>query len=624
MAATIGTNGWDTVYATTYTNINAQITLQWPNLVTKTPNLTKITAATSNGKVSLDLTLSTWQLTQGGDGNAVCLILPIEKGSFQGLDNLYDLSGQDIIIELALEWVPQKDQIQFLITNNVPVIETDLGGNSTVTSNIIQAFTPGGVTLSPSATITTITKAVSWKISDASLNMSFYVYTSKVNNLTQLEVYQYDARGLKVSSPNASNPVKVNSAGNISDEYDAPIFSELISQNLDNNLHDFEIIFATVDVVTSLAADDVWTWLQPTTLGYAVIEPQNNPTNDNCVFAILSMVGDNENPNPVLQVDVNAIAPGCTSSLLFSPTMFLHNILAAGVSSVFTGSNQSDFTIDENNLSITNAKTLTWANVELDDGTTVSLTVNPEDFSLGVENDRINISFSNLNYPITKLDVTIGHVEIIFNAQFQLTLETGTNGNRTLWFSLPTDQPATTNVSTVIDETYYKIEEAIGIITGALSMIALGGAVAGKIAGSAAAGALVDGGFISAEATDEEIQDALKDLVENGIQFNNEVCADTLEILDLITISQKQANLFTSIAKWAGTISALTGLTEGAMVLLQSTLLEASQNKWETTPAFANFADMAIDRYSFGTVKDMDVQSVALAESMQIGFTGKA
>ena len=59
------------------------------------------------------------------------------------------------------------------------------------------------------------------------------------------------------------------------------------------------------------------------------------------------------NPKPVLQADVNAIAPDCSSSLLISPTMFLQNMLFPGAFSVFMGSAQSDFTVDEKNLSVT-------------------------------------------------------------------------------------------------------------------------------------------------------------------------------------------------------------------------------------------------------------------------------
>ena len=626
--STISTNGWDTVFATTYSNINAQIAGQWSTLIAKAPSLGQIKAALPNNKASVSLTVSALQLTQGGSGSIVRMVLPITSGTMSGIDGSYDLSGQSITIELALQWVPEPNQIQFTISSNVSAIETDLGANTTVTSNIIQAFASGHVTLSSSATVSTITKGISWKIADSSSKKSFYVFVTDVGGAASvIEVYQYIANSLVVLPNNNITPVTVISAGNIRDPIDGPIFRELISQNIDENLKEFSFVFASVDVVTNLAKTDVWAWLQPTSNGYAVVEPLQSPNNDNCVSAILSMVNNRVNSKPVLQVDANAIAPNSSSSLLISPIMFLKNILLPGASSVFTGSSQSDFKVIETNLSITNTKSLDWANCKLDDNTTVTLSVDPNNFSMGVENDRITLSFSNLNYPITMLGATVGHVEIIFTGQFQLALKTGTNGNKTLWFDLPKDQKNITNVSAVMNKTYYTIEEAIGIISIALSVIAIGGALGSKLATRAAEKAVIASGEVEAGATAAEIQAVLQDVLQNPPirrAFIGEAGADALEMLNSAVINIRRANLWASVAKWSASAAALTGATWGGMKYKESVLEEAAQDKWEKTPAFRKFADMSISYYSFGGLSNLQVQTAALAESMQIGFTASS
>ncbi len=119
--------------------------------------------------------------------------------------------------------------------------------------------------------------------------------------------------------------------------------------------------------------------------------------------------------------------------------MFINNILGSSISSVVKESSQSDFNIDEKNLSIMNKKRLLWANCKLDDNTIVQLSVDSTRFSIGVKNNQITLSYSKLSYPIIMLGAQVGQVITTFNRQFQLALMTGTNGNKTLWFDVPAD-----------------------------------------------------------------------------------------------------------------------------------------------------------------------------------------
>lgn len=118
----ITTNGWDTVFATNYANLNAQITAQCQALIATAPSLAHLVGELVKYNVKMDLTTSAWKLTQGGSGGLINLSLPIQSGTFKGIGNSYDLVGQSITIQLGLQWVPQPNQIHFSINNNIQAI----------------------------------------------------------------------------------------------------------------------------------------------------------------------------------------------------------------------------------------------------------------------------------------------------------------------------------------------------------------------------------------------------------------------------------------------------------------------------------------------------------------------
>ncbi|KAM0314261.1 hypothetical protein ACHAPQ_011858 [Fusarium lateritium] len=306
---TIDTNGWDLVYDTNYTNVNTEIAAQWPTLIASALSLSKVNETTQEGPetFSANLTLGPWEVTQGGSGSRICLKLPITSGTFKGIaPTPYDLTGQSISAMLQLQWVPQPNVTQFTISQDLADVMKDLGDNTTVTTNILDAFANANAPISATSTIAVMTPDISWKITDPSSGKSFYVcLTSASGDVSLLEVYQFNSNTLIICPNSIITPVTVVSAGSI-EGIDGSIVQGLVSQYLDKHMEDFGFIFATVDVVTSLATNELWGWLQPTTNGYAVVEPLENATNKNCVLGILSIVNGRTNPKAALQVDANA------------------------------------------------------------------------------------------------------------------------------------------------------------------------------------------------------------------------------------------------------------------------------------------------------------------------------
>ncbi|KAH6983664.1 clostridium P47 protein [Ilyonectria sp. MPI-CAGE-AT-0026] len=621
----IHTNNWDTVFATTYTYINDQIEAQWPDLTAKTPTLSKIQASLSDNRASVDLNMSAWSLTQGGSGALVRLKLPISTGTFHGISGTYKLAGQTITIQLSLQWVPQPNQTHFTISSNAAAVESDLAANTIVTTNIKNAFSSANVELSSTATISIITPQVCWKITDSSSNVSYYLYVTDVEGSDDLiEVYQYIVESLVISSNSPITPVTVITAGSITDEIDGPLLMELIAKNIDQNLGEFGFVFASVDVVTQLSKNDVWAWLQPTTNEYAVVEPLYNATNDTCNFAILSMVNNNDNKKPVLQVDENAVDPNASHSLLISPNMFLTNMLAPGVSSVFTGSDPGQFTIDADNLTVTNNQKLVWGNFQLDSGKTITLSIEAEDFAMTLSTDHIKVNFTNLSFPIDGIfNIDVGSVNIIWAATFNIALQEGNDSNKTLWFNLPPAQEPISSVSTVMNQTYWDIEEASGILSMALSIIGVAGLRGAKIASNATRTALVRAGVVEATTSTEEalayITSTLRDAA-GGDAFERAAAESAIEMMQPALTNFKYANLWSSIARWCASTAAFTGFLGGGMQLYESILSNAAQKDWNSTPSFTNFANAAIQRYSFGG-QSQNLANVQLKESLQLNFT---
>ncbi|KAM0494480.1 hypothetical protein ACHAP8_008623 [Fusarium lateritium] len=624
--STIDTYGWDLVYATNYTSINAEIAAQWPSLIAGAPSLSTIDETSQGGtSYNANLSLGPWELTQGGNGNKICLKLPITSGSFKGPSpTAYDLTGQSISITLQLQWVPQPNVTQFPISNDVSNVIKDLGDNTAITNNILNAFAIANAPISINSTIAVMTPNISWKITDPSSGKSFYVYVTSANgDVSFLVVYQYNSNTLIVCPNSAMTPVTVVSVGSIGST-DGSIVQSLVSQYLDKHMLDFRFIFATVDVVTSLAEYEVWGWLQPTTNGYAVAEPLENATNNSCVFGILSMVNGGTNPKPALQVDANAIAAGCTSSLIISPTLFLTNMIAPAVYRTFNGASHGDFDIDLNNLSVVNTNAITWGNVELaKDKPPVSLSVVPNGFSMSVQTDRVTIQ-SSLSYPLYQLDLEVGHSDINFVGQFNLCLNSGSNNNKTLWFSPTQDQRGDINVNSVMNQTYYTVENAIGYLNIALSVVGLPIAATSAIAAKAAADATEDDGEVTVNAPAEDIQTAFKKILsdpETRQKFTEQAGHDGTKMLEMMPVNIERASLWSSVAQWSAILAGITGFDAGTMQTLKSTLEQASRDQWEHTPDFNNFADLAISQYSLASLTGLNVTTAGLARSFQIGFT---
>lgn len=137
----IETNGWDTVYAVPFAEVNKAI-------VKKASSPTSFTESETNddGTTTFNGNFSHWELNKGGDGQLVMMKLPIPNATFAtGVNNLSFTNGH-AIIQLNLLWVndPNNPIYQNLILNNdtntVQVIDVVFTGVSAAVKGVMIQF----------------------------------------------------------------------------------------------------------------------------------------------------------------------------------------------------------------------------------------------------------------------------------------------------------------------------------------------------------------------------------------------------------------------------------------------------------------------------------------------------
>jgi len=102
ITSTIDTNGWHTVAAIKYADVNRAITAQG-----KGPS--DFTQAASDGSASVTGTFGPWQLNTGGSGPLLMMALPITGGSVTVGTAHYPISACTATIKVQATYIPRPD-----------------------------------------------------------------------------------------------------------------------------------------------------------------------------------------------------------------------------------------------------------------------------------------------------------------------------------------------------------------------------------------------------------------------------------------------------------------------------------------------------------------------------------
>lgn len=123
----ISTNGWDTVHALRFSEVNKAIV----NAKSSSSSFEEH-IEDDDGHQVIAGQFAPWQLTTGGDGRNVRLILPIPEAIFEFRDNRDNLRNVKATIEINLDWVQNAAQhdLKNDVQNAPTMISMDFGSNN--------------------------------------------------------------------------------------------------------------------------------------------------------------------------------------------------------------------------------------------------------------------------------------------------------------------------------------------------------------------------------------------------------------------------------------------------------------------------------------------------------------
>lgn len=372
----ISTNGWDTVYALYFPDVNKAIVAQ-----KSSPLSFSYSKAEDDGTYTLTGTFGDWQLVAGGDGATIHMLVPVTTATLAlsskpATDGSPALAGQQttyaspvqVTVEVKLAWVnaAQDDNNQVLIVN----------GTSAITEQ-------------PAVAI-----------------LSVDYGNNPQPGMVEAAIFQ-QFLGMWLA----------NHAGAFKH-----VFSSItLNASLDKNPgFQWTVPTATLYAVVDQGND------------------ANGQNFARSIFAVLCMTEGRLSPG-AHEVDPFAIPLGTeaspvNSAFLINPARIMGNMLLPGLPLLFRDNPLlSSFSVSPDGLSISNNEELQFADQQLDDGTTIHPKVRAQSFTIAMMGPLIQLQMNGLYFDyVSGTTVNINHtstVSLKLNTlgQFKMDLTHSTN-----------------------------------------------------------------------------------------------------------------------------------------------------------------------------------------------------
>jgi Clostridium P-47 protein len=334
---TADTNGWDTVYAITFKDVNKSIADKG-----STPAGFDHTSHSKlmNVDIMTKGEFGPWQLV-GGDGHLLNLTMPITSGSLTIGGNTSDLSGGVAQVQVELDMLARDDA-----TGDTGVHDLKVKANATPAA---------GAPAQPAIPV------------------------AAVNSVT-VPGLEEDGNGF---------------------------VRDALEAWLNENLAQFDHVFASVDIGAQLAEAPGLQWLMP--VGHPTYAVASHATVDDSVFAVLSMTDAKRSSDGLVQqVSPFAIPDGARAGFLIGQTRFLEHMILPALDLLFQSVPDGGLVVSKTGIS--SAKDLELQQWKLDDLTTVDPTVAAGDFTLTVRATSLVVEFA---------DVTFDHLQTTCHVTFQ-------------------------------------------------------------------------------------------------------------------------------------------------------------------------------------------------------------
>lgn len=692
------TNGWDSVFAINFDNANTALTSGWANVNAKAKNISQVAADTPN--IKIDGVFDPYQFTVGGDGKNIRMMVPFKSGTYNALGKSYDLAPVDgkavaVDIEVGMEWVPNPDQKSFVVSGaSVAGIVKDLDNNE-LDAALKAEFTSNKIPLGSDASAVVINAGLEWHVTQKS-GKNFYIFHTKDKFSNEfLDVYQYEkswANNLKFLAQSVSSEQPavaiitiVNNptpAGSIA----ADVFPALLSTWFNDNIAEFNYVFADLDLAPDISKSDKFPWLLPTATSYAVV---GEGALDNSIFGVLTMNG-NHVPGDNHEVTPYAIPTGpgsndANAGFLISGPSFVKNMILGGAKAIFDDADDTAFQIINDHLTVQNTKELVWGKFMLDNknqgnvSNSYAASLDQKNISSNLQLDLQNLGiFLDNSYKVsvtTKgsqwllsspsagsdeyiLNLNKGNIEVfvatlikIQKGGFKMTLIDSYVEIEFIGLSYPysSDFDVSINYTEQVvltlkelggkqifwfDQVFKNLAVSVKKTKSAITREIVEGAITGLLSLVAIAGPILEGlgtaveiGDVTAEGGDA-IVDAEGFASAEG--SDPEGAAEDLQESAEGASSQLKGKL-TNIKnafgtpkwKFAAAMAALGGAVVGIDNTASAIAQAAAQKKWENVPGFDDFANEVIKPYAFPNVESFDLVSAWLAGSLQIGLKTK-
>jgi hypothetical protein len=333
---TADTNGWDTVYAITFKDVNRSIiaTGSTPARFDHTSHSTLM-----NVDIVTTGTFGPWQLT-GGDGHLLDLTIPIVSGSLTIGGNATDIAGGVALVQVELDLLPR-----------------DAAAGDTGVHDL---------------------KVKTAAASPAGGRAQAAIPVAAVNSVT-VPGLQEDGNGF---------------------------VRDALEAWLNDNLDQFDHVFASVDIGARLAKAPGLQWLMP--VGHPTYAVASHDTVDDSVFAVLSMTDAKRSSDGLVQqVSPFAIPDGARAGFLIAQARFLEHMILPALDVLFQRVPDGGLVVSKTGIS--NAKDLALQQWTLDDLTTADPTVAAGDFTLTVRATSLVVEFA---------DVTFDHLQTTCHVTF--------------------------------------------------------------------------------------------------------------------------------------------------------------------------------------------------------------
>ena len=200
-------------------------------------------------------------------------------------------------------------------------------------------------------------------------------------------------------------------------------FKDIFNDWFNDNLPDFDNVFH-VAMLDQIADQDSFQWLKPTDVSYAVKDTLDGTST---VFAALAQTDGDGLAKLNQDIDPGILAnlpDGTNSALVISGQKFVEHVLLPGAVKMLKNTQASDFELSSDGLSVSNKNPVAWMDMQLDDGTVVTPTIDAGGFVLSVDQNSLLCKFEGVTW---KHPMMVGKDIFSLTLHQRLYLELGFN-----------------------------------------------------------------------------------------------------------------------------------------------------------------------------------------------------